>query len=197
VFSVKPVVYAALIAYMLFSLSPISSAAGSSPAGSLDSEIETLIKALAHLKSASKNKKAAYVIAIVHNQDVQISLLSNTKKAFENNQELKIHGRAMSVVLIPFSDAAKLNDKLVKKKPDAVYIPAGNDKSIRVILSVTRRLHLLSMTNFPDFVHWKGVTLGVDSSKGGHPKIMVNLAGCKNEKVEFDQKLLVKAEVFF
>ena len=177
----KQIVFLLFIALVFLIPDSISSAAGSNSKISLDSEIEALIKALAHLKSAPKNTKAAYVIAIVHNREVPIKLLSKTKKAFENNQDLKIQGRAVTVVLISFCDAAKLNDKLVKKKPAAVYIPAGNDKSIRVILSVTRRMQLLSTTNVPDFVHWKGVTLGVDSSKGGHPKIMVNLAGCQNE----------------
>jgi len=197
VFSLKQVICYAFMALLFFSSASISSAAGSNPAISLDSEIEALLKALAHLKSVCADKNAAYIIAIVHNREVPIKLLSQTKTAFENNQDLKIHGRTVSVVLIPFSDAVKLQDKLDKKKPNAVYIPAGNDKSIYVILSVTRRMHLLSMTNFPNFVHWKGVTLGVDSSKAGNPKIMVNLAGCQNEKVEFDQKLLEKAEVFF
>ncbi|MBW1807721.1 MAG: DUF4154 domain-containing protein [Deltaproteobacteria bacterium] len=193
----KPVVYIISIALVFFGPAPISSAIDSNPSVLLNSEIESLIKALSHQESSSKNEKAAYVIAIVHNREVQIKLLSQTKKAFENNQDLKIQGRTVSVVLIPFSDAVKLQDKLGKKKPNAVYIPSGNDKSIRVILSVTRRMHILSITNVPDFVHWKGVTLGVDSSKGGNPKIMVNLASCQNEKVEFDQKLLEKAEVFF
>ncbi len=62
--------------------------------------------------------------------------------------------------------------------------------------SVTRRLKILSSTNVADYVHWRGVTLGLDAS-GETIKVMINLASCRDEKVEFEKKIMDRAIVFF
>jgi hypothetical protein len=127
---------------------------------------------------------------------MRVRTLKAVKSAFEANRDIKVSGRKISFVMIPFNDASVLEKRILKAKVRAVFIPEANDRSVRVILSVTRRLRLLSFTNMPNYVHWLGVTLGVDSSEN-QIRIMVSLAGCQHEKVEFDQKILGSAQVFF
>jgi len=165
---------------------------------SLTKQIEVLLGALSFSKSATdgKDSEAKFTIAIVHDRNVAAKTLKATKAAFEKNSDLEIKGRRISAVILPFRHARDLKKKIVRLKADAVYIPSGNERSVRIILSITRRLDRVSFTCVPDFVHWRGVTLGVDASSG-EPKLMVNLAGCRDENVEFGEEVLSDAQVFF
>ena len=102
----------------------------------------------------------------------------------------------ISTVVIPFAGRDDLTKKLRLTRARAVFLTENNEKIVREVLSSTRTLKIISMSNVPDYVHWLGVTLGVDVEKG-KPKIMVNLASCQHEKVKFDEKILANASVFF
>jgi hypothetical protein len=183
--------------FFLLALSALARAdeAGSTP---LSEQVRALLDAISASKTLTgvKKSKGPFVIAVVHDQNVPTFVLAATKKAFEQNKNAKVRGREVSMAIVAFRDASELKNRLAKLHASAVFIPVGSNHSVRVVLSVTRRLKILSSTNVADYVHWRGVTLGLDTSGATH-KIMINLASCRDEKVEFEKKIIDGAIVFF
>ncbi|HUU01164.1 MAG TPA: hypothetical protein VM425_06995 [Myxococcota bacterium] len=184
----------------LFLLLVFPALAHAGPAGSVSMSMQAkeLLDAMSASKSLSGAPKSQgpFVIAVVHDRNVPTSVLAAIKKAFDQNKTVKVRGREFSTPIVAFRDAAELKDRLTKLHAEAVFIPAGSNHSVRIVLSVTRRLKILSSTNVADYVHWRGVTLGLDAS-GEIIKAMINLASCRDEKVEFGKKIMDGAIVFF
>jgi len=162
----------------------------------LGDQVKALLNALNHYTSTHKDKREVFPIVIVHDQAVPAVTIAEVRSAFEGNESVTVGKAKFSVVVIPFTTKDELHKKLVDIKAAAVFITEGNEKCIREITATTQEMKILSMTNVSDYVHWLGVTLGVEDDSG-KLKVMVNLAGCQNEKIDFDETVLGEASVYF
>jgi hypothetical protein len=155
----------------------------------------SLLDALGHCKVTGSTGKT-FVIAIVHDSSVSDETVDTVKKAFDKLKGKQIGGKNISTVVIPFEGREDLTKKLRLTRARGVFITENNEKIVREVLGATRTLKIISMSNVPDYVHWLGVTLGVEA-EGRKPKVMVNLASCQHEKVKFDEEVLANASVYF
>lgn len=162
---------------------------------SLDVQIQTLLDALCHCKVSGTMGKA-FVIAIVHDSSVADETVGAVKAAFDRLKDKQVAGKKLSSVVIPFEGREDLTKKLRLTRARGVFITENNEKIVREVLSATRTLKIISMSNVPDYVHWLGVTLGVEA-EGRKPKVMINLASCQHEKIKFDDGILASASVYF
>jgi hypothetical protein len=158
--------------------------------------VQFMLKAVALHRSKATDQPGAFVVAIVHAPEVSGDLVRDVRAAFQSNQAITIRGKALETIEITFSDPVRLKKELLKAKAAAVYITADSRSITRAVLNVTRDIKILSITAEPDYVHWLGASLGVES-RAGKPKLLINLSGCKNEGIEFDARLLQLASVYF
>jgi hypothetical protein len=165
------------------------------PAASLDTQLGILLDALGHCQVSGTIGKT-FVIAIVHDSSVSDETVDTVKKAFAKFKDKQVGGKNISTVVIPFEGREDLTKKLRLTRARGVFITENNEKIVREVLGATRTLKIISMSNVPDYVHWLGVTLGVEA-EGRKPKVMVNLASCQHEKVKFDEEVLANASVYF
>ena len=170
-------------------------ASAKKPTASLDTQLSILLDALDHCKIPGSAGKT-FVIAIVHDNNVSGATVEEVKTAFGKLKSKRIVGKTMSTVVIPFESSEDLTKKLRLTRARGVFITENNEKIVREVLGATRALKIISMSNVPDYVHWLGVTLGVEA-EGHKPKVMVNLASCQQEKVSFDEEVLAHASVYF
>jgi hypothetical protein len=165
------------------------------PAASLDTQLGILFDALGHCQVSGTTGKT-FVIAIVHDSSVSDETVEAVKTAFGKQKDKQVGGKNISTVVIPFESREDLTKKLRLTRARGVFITENNEKIVREVLGATRTLKIISMSNVPDYVHWLGVTLGVEA-EGRKPKVMVNLASCQHEKVKFDEEVLANASVYF
>ncbi len=179
--------------FLLIGLSQFAAAA--KPAARLDGQIGTLIDTLGHCKIIGATGKT-FIIAIVHDNTVSDETVGAVKAAFDRQKEKLVGGKPVSTVVVPFEGSDDLTEKLRLIRARGLFLTENNEKIVREVLNSTRALKIISMSNVPDYVHWLGVTLGVET-QGSKPRIMVNLASCQQEKIEFDEEILANASVFF
>lgn len=164
-------------------------------AAGLNTQLNILLDALGHCKVPGSSGKT-FVIAIVHDSSVSDETIEAVQAAFGKLKSKQVEGKAVSTVVIPFENGEDLTKKLRLTKARGVFITENNEKIVREVLNSTRALKIISMSNVPDYIHWLGVTLGVEA-EGRKPKIMINLASCQHEKITFDEEILANASVFF
>jgi hypothetical protein len=181
------------IVILLTCLCPAATA--KKPAASLDTQLGVLLDALCRCKVSGSTGKS-FVIAIVHDKNVSDETVSEVKSAFDGLKGKQVGGKAITTVVVPFEGRDDLIKKLRLIQARGVFITENNEKIVREVLNSTRALKIISMSNVPDYIHWLGVTLGVEA-EGRKPKIMINLASCQHEKVRFDEKILANASVYF
>ena len=170
-------------------------ASAKKPAASLDTQLGILIDALGHCQLSGSTGKT-FVIAVVHDSSVSDETVEAVKAAFAKHKGKQVGGKEVSTVVIPFEGREDLTKKLRLTRARGVFITENNEKIVREVLGATRTLKIISMSNVPDYVHWLGVTLGVEA-EGRKPKVMVNLASCQHEKIKFDEEVLANASVYF
>jgi hypothetical protein len=170
-------------------------ASAKKPAASLDTQLCILLDALGHCQLSGAAGKT-FVIAIVHDNSVSDETVEEVKTSFGKLKGKQVEGKNISTVVIPFEGREDLTKKLRLTRARGVFITENNEKIVREVLSATRALKIISMSNVPDYVHWLGVTLGVEA-EGRKPKVMVNLASCQHEKIKFDEEILAHASVYF
>ena len=170
-------------------------ASAKKPAASLDTQLNILLDALGHCQVPGTTGKT-FIIAIVHDSSVSDETVEAVKTAFGKQKGKQVDGKNISTVVIPFESRADLTKKLRLTGARGVFITENNEKIVREVLGATRTLKIISMSNVPDYVHWLGVTLGVEA-EGRKPKVMVNLASCQHEKIKFDEEVLANASVYF
>lgn len=170
-------------------------ASAKKPSASLDTQLKILLDALCHCKVPGTAGKT-FIIAIVHDSSVSDETVEAVKTAFGKLKGKKIRGKALSTVVIPFESREDLTKKLRLTGARGVFITENNEKIVREVLGATRALKIISMSNVPDYVHWLGVTLGVEA-EGRKPKVMVNLASCQHEKITVGEEVLAHASVYF
>jgi hypothetical protein len=164
-------------------------------AAGLDTQLNILLDALGHCKVSGCSGRT-FVIAIVHDSSVSDETVEEVKAAFGKLKSKQVDGKNISTVVIPFEGSEDLTKKLRLTRARGVFITENNEKIVREVLCATRALKIISMSNVPDYVHWLGVTLGVEA-EGRKPKVMVNLASCQHEKVTVDEEVLAHASVYF
>ena len=165
---------------------------------SLDTQLSVLIDALCHCQVSGTAGKT-FVIAIVHDSSVADETVEAVKTAFGKLKGKQIGGKNISTVVIPFEGREDLTKKLRLTRARGVFITENNEKIVREVLGATRSLKIISMSNVPDYVHWLGVTLGVEA-EGRKPKIMIAKqipAFVEHEKIKFDEETLANASVYF
>lgn len=165
------------------------------PAAGLDAQIGALLDSLRHCEITGSTGKA-FVIAIVHDPSVPDETVGAAKAAFDRHKGKQVGGKAVSAVVVPFEGTDALTRKLRLIQARGVFVTENNEKIVRDVLISTRALKIISMSNVPDYIHWLGVTLGVEAGRR-KPKIMVNLASCQHEKIKFDEEILASASVYF
>ena len=165
------------------------------PAASLDTQLGVLLDALCRCKVSGSTGKS-FVIAIVHDKNISDETVAEVKAAFDRQKVKQVGGKDITTVVVPFGGRDDLTKKLRLIHARGVFLTENNEKIVREVLSSTRALKIVSMSNVPDYVHWLGVTLGVEA-EGHKPKIMINLASCQHEKVKFDEEVLADASVYF
>lgn len=170
-------------------------ASAKKPAASLDTQLSIMLDALGRCKVSGTTGKT-FVIAIVHDSSVSDETVEEIKTSFGKFKGKKVEGKSISTVVIPFESREDLTKKLRLARARGVFITENNEKIVREVLGATRTLKIISMSNVPDYVHWLGVTLGVEA-EGRKPKVMINLASCQHEKVAFDEEVLANASVYF
>jgi len=170
-------------------------ASAKKPAASLDTQLGVLLEALGRCQLTGSAGKT-FVIAIVHDNSVSSETVEAVKTAFGKLKGKQVDGKSISTVVIPFENSKDLTRKLRLTRARGVFITENNEKIVREVLVATRALKIISMSNVPDYVHWLGVTLGVEA-EGRKPKVMVNLASCQHEKITFDESILANASVYF
>jgi len=163
---------------------------------SVDAKVKALLTAMGYHRSRAMENKRQLVIAICRDADTPAEVAAEARAAFEHHRALKIGGRSFSVVEFIYRDSKEFEERLRAEGVGAVFLCEGTRKSVRQMLNVTMVVKVLSFTTDADYVHWLGVSLGVER-EGQEPKLMVNLSGCRNEGVEFDSRLLRLATVFF
>ena len=180
--------------FVLFSFLCLTTSA-KKPSASLDTQLGILLDALGRCKVSGTTGKT-FVIAIVHDSSVSDETVEEIKTSFGKLKGKKVEGKSISTVVIPFEGREDLTKKLRLARARGVFITENNEKIVREVLAATRTLKIISMSNVPDYVHWLGVTLGVEA-EGRKPKVMVNLASCQHEKITFDEEVLANASVYF
>jgi hypothetical protein len=189
-----PVTRKTIPALVVFSCFCLATAAGKSTA-SLDTQLAILLDALCHCKVTGSTGRS-FVIAIVHDKNVSDETIEEVKAAFDRQKGKQVGGKAVSTVVVPFEGLDDLTEKLRLIRARGVFLTENNEKIVREVLCATRALKIISISNVPDYIHWLGVTLGVEA-EGRKPKIMVNLASCQHEQIKFDEKVLANASVYF
>ncbi|HOX42808.1 MAG TPA: YfiR/HmsC family protein [Myxococcota bacterium] len=182
-----------VLAFSLLLGAPVA-IAGDAP--SLSSKVKALLTAVGYHRSKAMSSKKNIVIAICYDDDTPPEVVAQARAAFEEHKRVKIGGRSFTTIDLVYKDSKSFDAELRAQGVGAVFLCEGTRKSVRQMLNVTMVVKVLSFTTDADYVHWLGVSLGVER-EGKEPKLMVNLSGCKNEEVEFDSRLLRLATVFF
>lgn len=163
---------------------------------SLDTLVQTLLKAISYHNSKGMQEPGPFVIALVSDPNAHKEVVEKAHQAFANHADMKIGRKPFRLIHLAYEDAKSFRADLSKHSADAVYITAESRRVTRQVLNITREVKILSITAVADYVHRLGASLGVEV-RAGKPKLLINLSSCKNEGVEFDSRLLRLAAVYF
>lgn len=158
-------------------------------AAMLPAQVQSMLmfKVLSFEKRLKASAKSSLVIGILYDSDNSGSgeQKDTMVSALEANTSKTVAGKTFTVQ--PITGLGDMGDV------DIVYIAAGNDDRIDMILEECKKTQKLSVTGVAEYAE-KGValTLAVENKK---PKIIINKSGADSCGAEFSSQILALAKV--
>lgn len=98
--------------------------------------------------------------------------------------------RCVPIELGDFTDSANV---VQTSGLDVLYVPPLRAASFEAITSISRQRGITTFTGVPDYVE-EGIAVGI-GTRGGKPRIHINLDAAKAEGADFDSRLLKLAKI--
>lgn len=147
-----------------------------------------IVRVLGYDRNLTLGKNDDLVVAIIFKKgDKNVEALTNEMS------ERRFLGRNVRPVAIEYTDPVALDEALIEASAHAAYICPDLERSVGLIVGITRARSIRSLTGTENSVH-SGVGLGIVSRRTG-PKLLVNLTAAKAEGAKLDANFLRFAEV--
>lgn len=156
----------------------------------MDVQYPLFLKILTFDRQLDRRAGTEVVIGVVYQERVRASWLAKDEflSVMANSPIKRIRNTPVRAVSINIDGDANLEDELVRKGVDVIYVAPLRAHDIRKITRLSRRRHLLTLTGVPDYVD-AGVAIGIGIS-GETPEILVNLISAKKEGADLHASLL-------
>jgi len=153
-------------------------------------QVPIFLKILTYDRSLEARIKDTIYIGILYFPDSDRSV--KNKDAFIENLKLNkdktVNGIPFSFTEVKFSTTERLDEVMVKKGINILYVTSDGSNMIKSISEITQEKKILTLTGRVDYVN-RGISvgLGVEEKK---PRIFINLRSARREGCDFSANLL-------
>jgi hypothetical protein len=144
-----------------------------------------------------KNKiRENCVIAVLYNPQSPAS--ENEKslivKSLEDNKNIKIHNKKISIIEIPMDLTINLEKKIIIKKINAFWLSSDLDRFMNNIRESARYNQVTTISTDENMVTNSLVAMGIQKTENGY-KLVINKHEASNINVDLNQDLLSQSIV--
>ncbi|MFZ0389876.1 MAG: hypothetical protein WAN36_05410 [Calditrichia bacterium] len=156
--------------------------------------VPLILKALNYNQTIQEKIKDDCVIAVLYNPQSTESEreMETIKKALEKNDNIKVHGKKIKVLVLPVDNTTNLEKQIIIKKINAYWVSSNLNGFSKKIRESAKYNKVITLSNDSDMVASALAVLGTQKTDSGR-KLLVNMNEAENNKQDFSENMLSTA----